>query len=118
MDVGLHHGRIDSHLTTRCDLIFLCDLHHPPMQFLDHLRPQLTRQVSHRPVIWNLLAADPGELAIDQIGAYFPRQHFVTPVTHVLQQQHSEHDLSRRRLASTSLALLAAFGQLLLDDKQ
>src|SRR5260370_34260709 len=36
----------------------------------------------------------------------------------MLQQQHSEHDLSRRCFAATSLALLAAFGQLLLDDEQ
>src|SRR5476649_1292382 len=36
----------------------------------------------------------------------------------MLQQQHSEYDLCRRRLASTSLTLLAAFGQLLLDDEQ
>ena len=36
----------------------------------------------------------------------------------MLQQQHAEHDLSRRRFASASLALLAAFGQLLLDDEQ
>src|SRR6202011_5116369 len=58
---------------------------------------------------------DPGELAIDQIGAHFPRQRFVTPVAHVLQQQHSEYDVRRRRLTATRLALLAAFGQLLLD---
>jgi len=118
MDIGLHHGRIDPHLTTRCDLAFLCDFHHPPMQLFDHLRPQLTRQVSHCSIIRNLFAADPGEFAIDQIGAHFPRQHFVTPVAHMLQQQHSEHNLGRRRLAPTSLALLAAFGQLLLDDEQ
>src|SRR5207247_2638121 len=36
----------------------------------------------------------------------------------MLQQQHAEHDLSRRCFAATSLALLAAFGQLLLDDEQ
>ena len=83
--IGLNHGRIDPHLATRCDLVFLGDLHYPPMQLLDYLRPQLTCQVSHRPVIGNLFAADPGELAIDQISPHFPRQHFVTPVAHVLQ---------------------------------
>ncbi len=88
------------------------------MQFFDNLRPQLTRQVSHRPVIRNLFTADPGELAIDQIGAHFPRQYFVTPVAYMLQQQHSEHDLSGRRLAPTSLALPAAFGQLFLNDEK
>src|ERR1700683_4159202 len=98
MDIGLHHSRIDSHPTTRCDLVSLCDLHHPPMQFFNHLRPQLARQISHCPVIRNLFAADPGKLAIDQISAHFPRQHFVAPVAHMLQQQHSEHDLCRRCL--------------------
>ena len=88
------------------------------MQFLDHLRPQLTCQVSHRPVIRNLFAADPRELAIDQIGAHLPRERFVTPVAHVLQPQHSEHNLGRRRLAATRLALLTAFGQLLLNQEQ
>src|SRR5260370_33266076 len=84
----------------------------------DRLRSQLTRQVSHGLIIRTLFTADSGELAIDQIRAYFSRQYFVTPVAHMLQQQHSEHDLGRRGLAATSLALLAAFGQLLLDDEQ
>jgi len=63
-------------------------------------------------------AADPRGLAIDQIGAHFARKHFVAPVTHMLQQQHSEHDLGRRRFAAASLALLASLDQLLLDDEQ
>src|SRR2546427_4051896 len=36
----------------------------------------------------------------------------------MLQQQHAEHDLSRRGFAAASLALLAALGQRLLDDEQ
>jgi hypothetical protein len=78
----------------------------------------LPRQISHRSVIWNLLAADPRELAIDQIGTHLPRQRFVTPIAHVLQQQHTKHDFGWRCLAAARLALLAALGQLFLDDEQ
>ena len=55
---------------TRCNLTLQCDLHYPLMQLFDHLRPQLSRQVPHRPVIRDLFSADPGKLAIDQIGAH------------------------------------------------
>jgi hypothetical protein len=36
----------------------------------------------------------------------------------MFQQQHSEHDLGRRRLAAPRFALLAALGQFLLEDEQ
>src|SRR5438045_358801 len=39
VDVGLHYRRIHPHPFARCDLVFLGDLHHPPVQLFDHLRP-------------------------------------------------------------------------------
>ena len=45
-------------------------------------------------LVENLFAAHPGELAVDQIGAHFPRQRFVAPVPHMFQQQHAQHTTS------------------------
>jgi len=44
-------GRIDPHLATRCDLVFPGRSPPPPMQFFRPPPGQLTRQVSHRPLI-------------------------------------------------------------------
>src|SRR6516164_4371789 len=118
MEVGLHHGRIDPHLTTGGDLVFLGHLHHPPVPFFDHLRPPWPRPVPPRPILRNLFATHPGELAIDPVGAHFPRPRFVAPIAPVLPPEHSQHDFGRRRLATTGLALLATLGQFWWEDEQ
>ena len=61
---------------------------------------------------------DIGAKALVSRFEYQPFPILGTPVAHMLQQQLAEHDLGRRRLAATRLALLAALGQLLLDDEQ
>src|ERR1017187_2331385 len=80
VDIGFDDSSIDAELTSRGDLLFQRDLHYPLMQLFDDLGAQLTRQPAHSLVIGHFAAADPSELAINQIGADFTRQIFKAPV--------------------------------------
>src|SRR5215470_16924958 len=47
------------------------------------------------------VGADAAEAAIDDVRSNFSFQHFITPVTHVLENEHAERDFRRRLLPST-----------------
>ena len=72
---------------------FSCAISTTAVRVFDNLRPQLTPGLSsgHR----NLLPPT-GELTMNQI---VPLRQYFAAQSYVLQQQHSEHDLSGRRLA-------------------
>src|SRR5712692_11321519 len=65
-----------------------------------------------------LAAADARELAIHQIGTHFTRQLSETPVAHMLQQDHAQHDLGGRAGPTPRLTFLAALGQFLLNQSE
>src|SRR5712692_277006 len=56
------------------------------------------------------------ELAIDQIGAYFPRQHTIAPVAYVFEHHQPEHNFGGGGKPSASTALGPALQHDLVDD--
>ena len=55
--------------------------------------------------IWHLAAADPREVAVDEIGTYFALEHLVAPVAGVLENEQSQHHLRRRTTPPAAAAL-------------
>jgi hypothetical protein len=74
MDVGLHHGGIDAHVAPLRHPFVLSDRHHPLVNLFDHLWPERRAPAAHRLGVGHLGTADPGEVAVHQIGAHFALQ--------------------------------------------
>ena len=55
------------------------------------------------------------ELAIDQIGAHFPRQYTIAPVAYVFEHQQTEHNFGGSGKTSAGSALGPSLQQDLMD---
>jgi hypothetical protein len=95
VDVGLDHRGIDPQTPSRHHAAIARDLHHPLVDLFDHRRPQRHTPTAHSLGIRHLGAADPGEVAVDKIGAHLALEHGVAPVAHVLEHQQPQHHLGR-----------------------
>src|SRR6266850_447984 len=98
VNVTLHHRRVHPHLSPLNHTPLLGQGHNPIRQLTDSLRPARLSQTHQRLAVRHLLPTDPAEAAIHHILPYFPFQRFVTPVAHVLQNQHAQGHFRRRWL--------------------
>jgi len=67
--------------------------------------------------VGHLRPADPGEVAVHQIGAHLPFQYAVTPVAQVLEHQQTQHHLGRNTAPAAGAALRMPLGQGLGDRR-
>jgi hypothetical protein len=95
VNIGFNDGRVDAHLTPLDDLLLLRNCYDPFVDLLNHLWSQSKCPLVHDGIVWNLTATDTGERTVHQVGAYFALQHFIAPVTDVLEQEQSQNDLGR-----------------------
>lgn len=90
MNVGLHHRRVYPHLASLDHVALSCQCHNPIMQLAQRFRANRLPQAHQRFCVRYLLHPDPAEAAVHHIGPTFPFQRFVTPVAHMLQNQHAQ----------------------------
>jgi hypothetical protein len=105
VDVGLDHRGIDAHPAPLGQPVFLGDLHHPLVNLADDLGPQGYAPAAHGLGVGRLRPADPGEVAVHQIGAHLALQHAIAPVADMLQDQQSQHHFGRSAQATAAAAL-------------
>ena len=105
MDIRLHHRRIHAHPPAGSHAFVSSYLHQPLVNLLDHLRPERDTPAPHRLGIGRLAGADPGEVAIHQIGAHLALQHAIAPVADVLEDQQAQHHLGRCAQPTATAAL-------------
>ena len=55
--------------------------------------------------IRHLAAADPSEVAVDEIGTHLALEHLIAPVADVLEDEQSQHHLRRRTMPPAAAAL-------------
>ena len=75
------------------------------MNLLDHLGPHRQAPTAHGLCIGRLAGADPGEVAVHQIGAHLALEHLVAPVADVLEDQQPQHHLGRCASPAAAAAL-------------
>jgi hypothetical protein len=95
VDVGLNHGGVDAHPTTGNDPVLHRNLHHTPVEILNHLGPDHLPEASQCLCIGYLLGADARKCSVHQIGSDFALQYRIAPVADVLEDQKPKHHLSR-----------------------
>jgi hypothetical protein len=95
VNIGLDHGCVDAHPTTGNDPVLRRNLHHTPVEILDHVGPDHLSEPSRSFCIRYLLGADARECSVHQIGPYFALRHRVAPVADGLQDRKPKHHLSR-----------------------
>jgi len=95
MDVALNHRGVDPHLAPLHHLPRKRDLHHSVVYLFHCGRPERDSPAAHGLGISHLASADPGEVAVHQIGADFTLQNRVTPIANMLQDQQAQHDFGR-----------------------
>ena len=61
--------------------------------------------------VGHLRPADPGEVAVHQIGAYLALEHAIAPVADVLEDQQAQHHLRRRTQSAAAAALGMALAE-------
>ncbi len=105
MDVGLHDRRVDTHSPPGRNALSLCYGHKLLVNPLDHLRPDHQSPATHRLGVRHLAAADPREVAVDQVGAHLALENLVTPVADMLEDQETQDHLGRRTSATATAAL-------------
>jgi hypothetical protein len=98
--------------------MFAGQIYHSPVQLLDHFRSQQLSDANQGFGIGHFLATNPCEIAIHQVGSHFALQHVVAPVPRMLQNQQSEHNLSRRLLSSAGATMLAPLRLCVVDIVQ
>src|SRR5271157_3499304 len=62
----------------------------PVVQFADGLGPNRLPQTQQRLFIRHFRQANPAETPVHHVGSYFPLYNLVTPIAHVLQDQHAQ----------------------------
>ena len=117
VDVGLCHRGIHAHPPAFHNSLILRDLHHPLVDPLDHLRAHRQAPPPHGLGIRHLAAADPSEVAVDQIGTYFALENLVAPVADMLENEQPQHHLGRRTMPPAAAALRVPLAQCLIHSR-
>ena len=110
MDIALDHGGIDTHPASLHEVFVACDVHDLIVNLQDDRRSESRPPSAHGFGVRHFLAADTGEVAIDQVGADLAFQVLETPVSHVLQDQQAQHDLGGKARPAAPQAFGVTFG--------
>src|ERR1035438_10322488 len=86
------------------------------VQLLHHRGAQQQSQLADGLGVRRLVHPNARELAIDQIGAHFPRQYAIAPVAYVFEQQQTEHNCGGSGKPTTGAALGPSLEQGLVND--
>src|SRR5271157_1657153 len=103
VDVAFHHRGVHPQLASLNHMALLRQAHDPVVQFADGLGPNRLPQTKQRLFIRHFRQANPAETPVHHVGAYFPLYNLVTPIAHVLQDQHAQRYF-RWRLPSPARA--------------
>ena len=96
MDVAFHYRGVHSQLPPLNHTALLRQAHDPVVQFADGLRPNGLPQTQQRFFIRHFRHANPAETPVHHVGPYLTFHNLVTPVTHMLQDQHAQSDFCGR----------------------
>src|SRR5215469_4216039 len=118
VNVGFHHGGVHPHPSPLNHSPLLRYGHDAIVQFRDGLRAYHLSQSHQRLGVRNLLHPDPTEAAIHHVGSHLPLQRFITPVAHMLQNQHPQSHFRRRLLPSSHPTLLVSLALGVVDRIQ
>src|SRR5215470_1214633 len=88
VNIGFYHRGVHPHLSPLNHSSLLSQRHDSRVQLRDGLRTDHLSQPYQRLGIRHFFHSYPTETAIDHVGSHFPLQNFVTPVAHMLQNQH------------------------------
>ena len=117
VDVGLHDGRIQSHLPAGDHALLARHLHDAGVELLDQLGAERLPEPHHRLRIRHGLASDPGDVAVDQVGPHLPLQGRVAPGLQVLEHEEPEDHLRRGALPPAGPALRMAVAEGVLHQR-
>ena len=105
MDIGLHHGGVHPQFVAADHLLGLGLRDDALMQLLHDRGAQQQSQLADGLGVRHLVMPNARELAIDQVGAHFPRQHAIAPVAYMFEHQQTEHNFGGSGKPSARAAL-------------
>src|SRR5271157_2860398 len=118
VDIAFHHRCVHAQLAPLNHTALLRQAHDPVVQFADGLWPNRLPQTKQRLFIRHFRQANPAETPVHHVGAYFPLYNLVTPIAHVLQDQHAQGYFRRRLPPSPRAAPPMPFPLRLVDSCQ
>src|ERR1017187_3141641 len=116
VDVGLYHGGVHPQFAAADYLLSVGLSDDALVQLLHHRGAQQQSQLADGLGVRRLVHPNARELAIDQIGAHFPRQYAIAPVAYVFEQQQTEHNFGGSGKPTTGAALGPSLEQGLVND--
>src|SRR5882724_1867535 len=116
VDIGFYHGGVHPRFVAADHLLSLGLSDDALVQLLHDRGAQQQSQLAESLGVWHPVMPNACELAIDQIGAHFPRQHAIAPVAYVLEHHQPEHNFGGGGKPSTRAALGPSLQLDLVDD--